>query len=282
MAAFPSRRQFPYRADDKHFHTLADALHPAWRRPVLLHGRSAAALDGDGQLFARHSGALGRRPKAILVVSGHWLESVPNGYMPVPAPGFSSIIIIPPRTYLSVDLACVGRPGACRTCRELLRIGGFEPAVETARGWDHGVFIPFKIIWPEADVPVVQLALQKDLDPATHLAIGRALAPLRHEDVLIVGSGMSYHNLRNFFSGRGNAEAEAFDSWLEKTLGAPAPARERRLIEWQSAPGAVSSHPEAEHLLPLHVAVGAAGDAQGQRTYHDRIVGKPISGFQFG
>ncbi len=227
------------------------------------------------------SGALGRRPKAVLVVSGHWLESTPTIHAGARPGLLFDYYNFPKHTY-QLKWPAPGAPEVAARVGELLSASGFEPAVETARGWDHGVFVPFKVIWPEADVPVTQLSLQKDLDPATHLAIGRALAPLRHEDVLIVGSGMSYHNLQNFFSGRGNAEAEAFDTWLDETLGAPAPARERRLVEWASAPGAASSHPEAEHLLPLHVAVGAAGDAPGKRAYHDHIAGKPISGFQFG
>ncbi|HEY0147191.1 MAG TPA: class III extradiol ring-cleavage dioxygenase [Methylovirgula sp.] len=245
-------------------------------------------MDDPQQLWTRMGAylrgipdALGRRPKAVLVVSGHWLESVPTVQASANPRLLFDYYNFPEHTY-QLTWPAPGAPELAARVDELLRIGGFEPAAETARGWDHGVFIPFKVMWPEADVPVMQLSLQRDLDPATHLAMGRALAPLRHEDVLIVGSGLSYHNLKNFFSGRGNAEAEAFDTWLDETLGAPAPARERRLVEWASAPGAVSSHPEAEHLLPLHVAVGAAADAKGQRTYHDHIVGKPISGCQFG
>lgn len=225
--------------------------------------------------------SLGRAPKAVLVISAHWLEAAPTVNTGAHPGLLFDYCNFPAETY-RLTWPAPGAPALAPRTGELLGAAGFKPATEATRGWDHGVFIPFKVIWPQADVPVVQLSLQENLDPATHLAIGRALAPLRHEDVLIVGTGMSYHNLRNFFSGRGNTEAEAFDVWLNETLSAPAAERARRLIAWEEAPGAIASHPEAEHLLPLHVAVGAAGDEAGRRTFHDNILGKAISAFQFG
>ncbi len=225
--------------------------------------------------------ALGRAPKAVLVISAHWLEATPTVHAGAHPGLLFDYYNFPAETY-RLTWPAPGAPELAARVHELLGAAGLHPATETERGWDHGVFIPLKVVWPEADLPVVQLSLQKDLDPKTHLAIGRALAPLRHEDVLIVGSGMSYHNLRNFFSGRGNEEAAAFDAWLNETLTAPAVERARRLIAWETAPGAIASHPEAEHLLPLHVAAGAAGEDAGRRTYHDDILGKAISAFQFG
>jgi aromatic ring-opening dioxygenase catalytic subunit (LigB family) len=225
--------------------------------------------------------ALGRAPKAVLVISAHWLEATPTVHAGAHPGLLFDYYNFPAETY-RLTWTAPGAPELAARVHELLGAAGLHPATETERGWDHGVFIPLKVVWPEADLPVVQLSLQKDLDPKTHLAIGRALAPLRHEDVLIVGSGMSYHNLRNFFSGRGNEEAAAFDAWLNETLTAPAAERARRLIAWETAPGAIASHPEAEHLLPLHVAAGAAGEDAGRRTYHDDILGKAISAFQFG
>ena len=225
--------------------------------------------------------ALGRAPKAVLVISAHWLEATPTVHAGAHPGLLFDYYNFPAETY-RLTWPAPGAPELAARVHELLGAAGLHPATETERGWDHGVFIPLKVVWPEADLPVVQLSLQKDLDPKTHLAIGRALAPLRHEDVLIVGSGMSYHNLRNFFSGRGNEEAAAFDAWLNETLTAPPAERARRLIAWETAPGAIASHPEAEHLLPLHVAAGAAGEDAGRRIYHDDILGKAISAFQFG
>lgn len=167
--------------------------------------------------------------------------------------------------------------------RSLLAIAGFDSDSDSERGLDHGVFVPLKLVYPDADVPVLQLSLLSDMDPARHLAIGRALAPLRDQGVLIVGSGMSYHNLRRMFSGQGNDAAEAFDAWLAEAVTDTDPTtRADKLTHWDAAPGARDSHPEAEHLLPLMVAAGAAGADPGRRTYHDRLLGKPISAFQFG
>ncbi len=165
--------------------------------------------------------ALGRRPKAVLVVSAHWLEASPTVHVGAQPSLLFDYYNFPAHTY-RLTWPAPGAPALAARVGELLGAAGFAPATEAARGWDHGVFVPFKIIWPDADVPVAQLSLQENLDPAAHLAIGRALAPLRYEDILIVGSGMSYHNLREFFSPRGEADSETFDVWLNEAVSAPA------------------------------------------------------------
>jgi aromatic ring-opening dioxygenase catalytic subunit (LigB family) len=140
-------------------------------------------------------------------------------------------------------------------------------------------------MYPAADVPLVQLSLNRNRDAAMHLAIGAALMPLRDQGVLIVGSGMSYHNLREIFVNRPeiNQPSEDFDRWLNETVTESDPdVRAARLIEWRDAPGARASHPTPEHLLPLMVAAGAGGRDAGTRTYNDRLMGKAVSGFQFG
>ena len=150
------------------------------------------------------------------------------------------------------------------------------------RVFDHGVFVPFLIIDPEAQIPVAMLSLQRDLDPAVHIAVGKALAPLRDNGVAIVGSGMSYHDLKAFFDGDGRASA-AFDAWLDEAATKCDPeTREARLIRWSEAPFARACHPREEHLIPLMVAAGAAGTDAGMRSFHDTIGGKTISGFRFG
>jgi aromatic ring-opening dioxygenase catalytic subunit (LigB family) len=130
----------------------------------------------------------------------------------------------------------------------------------------------------------LQLSLQAGLDPAAHLAIGRALAPLRDDGVLIVGSGMSYHNLREFFSADAGAvlASEQFDTALTAAVEADPAHREAQLIDWKRRPAALACHPRAEHLLPLMAAAGAAGADPGRRTFNDRIFGKPVSGYRFG
>ncbi len=163
----------------------------------------------------------------------------------------------------------------------MLADAGFELGVESKRGLDHGVFVPFLLVYPRADVPMMQLSLQQSLDPGVHLAIGRALAPLRERGILIVGSGMSYHNLAAMFSGRGAEAAAAFDAWLGEAVQDPQ-TRDAKLASWRSAPGGRESHPREEHLIPLMVAAGAADGDPGVRSFGESIAGKAISGFQFG
>jgi aromatic ring-opening dioxygenase catalytic subunit (LigB family) len=145
--------------------------------------------------------------------------------------------------------------------------------------------VPVKLIYPEANIPLVQLSLNRNLDAATHLRVGSALAPLRDEGVLIVGSGMSYHNLRDLYSNdpRVMRAAAEFDAWLTEAVMEPdSLMRERKLAAWHQAPGARAAHPRPEHLIPLMVAAGAAGADVGRRSYNEPLLGKPVSGFQFG
>jgi len=228
--------------------------------------------------------SLGERPAAILVISGHWEAAQPT----VNAAEKPTLLFdysgFPEHTY-RLTYPAPGSPALAARVRTLLDKAGFTSAEERMRGLDHGVFVPLKVAYPAADVPVVQLSLDASRDPARHLAIGRALAPLRQEGVLIVGSGMSYHNLREFFADRpeGNRAAEDFDAWLADILiNKDAKDREAGLTAWRSAPGARASHPTPEHLLPLHVAAGAALDDPATRTYSDLLLRKPVSAFQFG
>jgi aromatic ring-opening dioxygenase catalytic subunit (LigB family) len=228
--------------------------------------------------------SLGVRPKAVLVISGHWETPRPTLNIGAAPPLLYDYYGFPEHTY-QLRYPAPGAPALAPRVRALLEAAGIASDSDAERGYDHGVFIPFMLIYPDADVPLLQLSLRADMDPAAHLAIGRALAPLRDEGVLIVGSGMSYHNLRAFFShGPGADEAAAeFDAWLTEAVQAADPAeRDRRLTVWAEAPGARASHPREEHLLPLMVAAGAAGADRGRRSYSDRIAGKALSAFQFG
>jgi aromatic ring-opening dioxygenase catalytic subunit (LigB family) len=228
--------------------------------------------------------SLGVRPRAVLVISGHWEMEHPTVNSGVQPPLLFDYYGFPAHTY-RLTYPAPGSPALAARVRELLAAGGIPSSEDARRGLDHGVFVPFKLIYPDADVPVVQMSLNRDLDAATHLRIGRALAPLRDEGVLIVGSGMSYHNLRDFYTSdpRAVAAAEQFDSWLNEAVTEPdRSAREHRLSEWFAAPGARSCHPRPEHLIPLMVAAGAGGSDTARRTFHDRLLGKPVAGFQFG
>ncbi|HEY0675804.1 MAG TPA: class III extradiol ring-cleavage dioxygenase, partial [Immundisolibacter sp.] len=122
-----------------------------------------------------------------------------------------------------------------------------------------------------------------NLDAAAHLALGALLEPLRGEGVLIVGSGMSYHNMRGLMGGGGpGPDSERFDAWLGEACTAEPAARSRLLAQWEQAPAARSSHPREEHLLPLMVAAGAGGTDIGRRVFHDRVLGATVSAFAFG
>ena len=167
--------------------------------------------------------------------------------------------------------------------KELLEKAGIAAALDAGRGYDHGTFAPLQAMYPEADVPVVQLSLKQGYDPEEHLAIGRALAPLRDEGVLIVGSGLSFHNLR-MFGPAAKAPSQAFDAWLQEALASPPDGRSRKLREWAGAPAARLAHPEEDHLVPLMVAVGAAEDEPATRVYHepDFMGGVTASSYRFG
>jgi len=228
--------------------------------------------------------AIGRRPKAVLVISGHWEEQLPTVNTASHPPLLFDYYGFPEHTY-RLSYPAPGSPELAGRVRVLLTAAGIDSGENSKRGFDHGVFIPFMLIYPEADVPIVQLSMQRDLKPEAHLAIGRALAPLRDEDVLIVGSGLSYHNLGRLMSqaAQDNTDAGHFDDWLTEAVEhADAAERNRRLVAWEEAPGARACHPRSDHLVPLFVAAGAAGSDPGCRSYSDLMLGKAVSGYWFG
>lgn len=239
--------------------------------------------DGLERYLRGIDAAIGRRPRAVLVISGHWEEAVPTVNSGAQPPLLFDYYGFPEHTY-RLSYPAPGSPLLAARVGELLGKNGIVSAEDGRRGFDHGVFIPFMLIYPEADVPIVQLSLRQDLDPEAHLAIGRALEPLR-EEVLIVGSGLSYHNLHRIMSNAAEdvAAAADFDAWLTGVVELPdAAERNRQLSAWGAAPGAHASHPRSDHLVPLFVAAGAAGGDGGRRSYSDRMFGKPVSAFWFG
>ena len=222
---------------------------------------------------------LPERPKAILVVSGHWEEPVFTvGSAPRP-PMVFDYYGFPEETY-RLSFAADGSPVLAARVRQLLGAAGFPTAEDTKRGYDHGVFVPLLLATPDADIPVVQLSLRHDLDPQAHLAAGRALAPLRDECVLIVGSGMSWHNMRGF-SPAFTDRSKVFDAWLETAIADPA-TRDAALAHWDKAPYAREAHPREEHLAPLFVAAGAAEGEPGRVAFRDIAMDVALSGYEFG
>ena len=221
------------------------------------------------------------RPKAIVVISGHWEELLPTVSTAAAPPMLFDYYGFPEHTY-QLSYPAPGAPDLAEKVRALIAGAGIDVATDSQRGFDHGVFVPFLIVDPQARIPVVMLSLQQNLDPAFHIAVGRAIAPLRDDGVLIVGSGNSFHNLRAIYDGRAGPSA-AFDAWLNEAIsGTDAEQRNTSLEQWAKAPHARDCHPREEHLLPLMVVAGAGlGDA-GRRVYHDEIGGKKASGFAFG
>lgn len=236
--------------------------------------------DGLAAYLRGIDASLGARPKAVLVISGHWETTQLTVNVAERPKLLFDYYGFPEHTY-RLKYPVPGAPDLEPRVRALLADAGFELEVDSKRGLDHGVFVPFLLVYPNADVPIMQLSLLQSLDPMTHIAIGRALAPLRERGVLIVGSGMSYHNLAAMFSGRGAEASLSFDAWLAEAISDPK-TRDEKLAEWRNAPGGRESHPRAEHLIPLMVAAGAADGDPGVRNFAEAIAGKSISGFQFG
>lgn len=227
------------------------------------------------------------RPKALLVISGHWEERVFTVQTNPAPPLLFDYNGFPPHTY-QLTWPAPGDPALATRVRDRLEGAGFKTGADPARGYDHGVFVPLKVAFPEADIPTVQLSLRADLDPEAHLAAGRALAPLRDEGVLIIGSGNTYHNMgvmmRAMREGAtGSVAGTDFDRWLTDAVTQGDPVRrDAMLATWDQAPGAREANPREEHLIPLHVVAGAAGEDRGTKTLEDHVMGAVESAFRFG
>jgi aromatic ring-opening dioxygenase catalytic subunit (LigB family) len=219
-------------------------------------------------------------PKAMVVISGHWEEPAFTASTAAAPELIFDYSGFPAHTY-KLTWPAPGEPALALRVAEILKNAGLPSAVDPSRGYDHGVFVPLKVAFPEAGIPVVTLSLDRSLDPALHLAAGRALAPLRDEGVLIVASGMSFHNLRGYFRPETRERARAFDAWLTHGVESPAAERDALLTNWRKAPFAEYAHPREEHLIPLMVTAGTGGDAPGARIFSDEPMGAAISAYRF-
>lgn len=222
--------------------------------------------------------SLSHRPNSILLVTAHWEASVTtvsnasNPGMLFDYHGF------PPHTY-QLNYPAPGSPELAARVQFLLAQAQIPVATNDTRGFDHGVFVPMLKIDPMAQIPVAMLSLQRNLDPAYHFRLGEVLAPLRDEGVLIIGSGSSYHNLREFFDGVPKA-ARVFDQWLVHAVTqSDVDARKQALLGWEAAPSARACHPREEHLIPLMVVIGSGGNSRAQVIFQDEIGGKAVSCF---
>jgi aromatic ring-opening dioxygenase catalytic subunit (LigB family) len=226
---------------------------------------------------------LPQAPKAILSVSGHWEKPCFTVATSAHPPMVYDYYNFPPHTY-RVTYPAPGSPELATRVRDLLSAAGIPVREDPERGFDHGTFVPLALMYPNADVPVVSLSVRSDLNARDHINMGAVLAPLRQEGVLIVGSGLSYHNLRAMFSDpTAGAISDQFEAWLTAAVSDPNPqSRADLLSQWSTAPAAREAHPREDHLIPLMVAAGAAADDVGGAALRDRVWGISLASYRFG
>lgn len=260
------------------------------RAPILYlpHGGGPLPLLGDRGhhemvAFLRQVTPSLGTPEAIVVISAHWEEAeatITAGAAPELIYDYFGF----PEEAYQVTYPAPGAPDLAQRLHSMLQQAGISARLDAQRGFDHGLYVPLKLMYPAADIPCLQLSLVRGLDARTHLDIGRALAPLRQHNVLIIGSGFSFHNLRAFFSFRagdpdpGNLD---FDNWLNDSccLESISDAeRRQRLLDWERAPSSRYCHPREEHLLPLHVCAAMA-EGPAKRVFNGAILGKRASAF---
>jgi len=232
--------------------------------------------------FAKIPSDLPAKPKGVLVITGHWeapqfrVSTAEKPSMDYDYHGF------PDYTY-RIQYNAPGAPALAQRVRELLGKAGIAAGEDPQRGYDHGTFVPLSLMYPQADVPIVLLSLKSSYDPAEHLKVGRALEPLRDEGILIIGSGLTYHNMRGFRQPGSMPVSEAFEGYLNDAIADPDPlSRDGKLERWESGPAARAAHPREDHLLPLMVVAGAAGHDVGKRAFVDRVMGVAMASYRFG
>ena len=249
----------------------------------LSHGSPMLALDpGAAGAFWAELGRTLPRPAAVLSVSAHWMTTVPalsRAEHPATIHDFYGF----PEPLYRLSYEPPGAPALADRAAELLQAAGLSPAIDPARGLDHGAWVPLRSIYPKADVPVTQLAIQPRRDARWHFAVGEALAPLRQESVLILASGGAVHNLSDLSreGGATPAWARAFDDWLAEKLAA---GDTEALLDWENAPAARRAHPSEDHFLPIFVAMGAAGrGTRAERIHRGFELGSlSLAAFRFG
>lgn len=266
---------------------LAEELSPVMFIP---HGGGPLPLMGDKghtQLISFLKGVSKdlSQPSAIVIISAHWEKHRPaitGGSHPEIIYDYSNF---PPETY-QIKYPASGHPQLASRIKDILKESGIEADIDDTRGFDHGMFVPLKLIYPDAQIPCVQLSLLNNLNPSSHIDLGKSLAKLRKENVLIMGSGLSFHNMGAFFSSdTSNSHKNIdFDNWLLETCSSgllSAADREARLIDWENAPHARYCHPREEHLLPLHVCYGAASEDTplARVIFNDEVLNKRVTGF---
>jgi aromatic ring-opening dioxygenase catalytic subunit (LigB family) len=240
------------------------------------------AWDKTGKLLKDLPSTLPTKPKAILMISAHWMRSTisltgaQNPELIYDYHGF------PSHTY-DLQYPAKGDPALAQEIIETLLSSQIKAKIDASRGFDHGMFIPMLLMFPKADIPVIQLSLHNNLDPKTHFNLGVALEKFRDQGVLMIGSGMSFHNMRGYGQPAFGPISDEFDEWLGRVIESDPVKRNQDLIDWAHGPSARLCHPpgQEEHLLPLMVVAGAASKEKGYKVFTDRVLETSISAFVF-
>lgn len=251
------------------------------------HGGGPLPLLGDAGHkvmvdFMRRLPSQLKKPETILVISAHWEEPVAT-VLSSPAPDmFYDYYGFPDEAY-QIKYPAPGNPKLADRISKLLNQNSIKTHIDNQRGFDHGLFIPLKLMYPDADIPAIQLSLMQGFDPTIHVKLGQALRDLLTENILVIGSGFSFHNMSAFsWRGKNNPDPDndQFQDWLIEVCTKPRSqsVQEQNLIEWQNAPSARYCHPREEHLLPLHVCAGMANKAA-TTIFDDYILGKRAVAF---
>ena len=232
--------------------------------------------------FGRLPQLLPERPKAVLVITGHWeADAFTVSTSPQP-PMVYDYYGFPEHTY-HLKYPAPGQPKLAAQVKALLTQAGLDCREDPNQGFDHGTFVPLGLMYPAADMPIVLLSMKSSYDAAEHIRVGRAIASLRDEGILIVGSGLTYHNMRGFNRPESKPVSYDFEAYLNEAIGNPDAARRNAmLVDWENAPSARLAHPREDHLLPLMVAAGAAGSDTGKRVFVDEVSNVAMASYVFG
>jgi aromatic ring-opening dioxygenase catalytic subunit (LigB family) len=221
------------------------------------------------------------KPKAVLVITGHWEEPMFTVSTAEQPPMVYDYHGFPEHTY-HIQYRAPGSPSLAARVRELLRQADIPNAENPNHGFDHGTFVPMGLMYPDAEVPVVMLSMKTNYDVSEHIAVGQALQPLRDEGILIIGSGLTYHNMRGFGRSESMQVSMEFENYLNEAVTNPDPnARLEQLRQWEKSPAARLAHPYEDHLMPLMVVAGAAGNSMGERIILDSVMNVVMASYRF-
>jgi len=225
------------------------------------------------------------QPDAIIVISAHWEEPVITVTAAAAPPLLFDYTGFPAETY-EYQYPSPGHPELAGKVQSMLQQAGIDSSLDHERGFDHGMFVPLMLMYPEADIPCIQISLAASLDAAEHVRIGKALAGLKTENLLFLGSGFSFHNMHEFMSKSDDSTDpcnQEFETWLAQTCADPGldeTEREQRLVNWETAPHARYCHPREEHLLPLQVCYGI-GQSAATKVFQEKVAGFTVSAYQW-